>query len=226
MSPQTDYGYLYNWWAAIGDTDGDNISNKTITSSDDWRVPDKNTDMNPLINGYLTANQGEKLKESGTDHWDTDNGTDNFNLSLRGAGQRSSTNGVFSSQNLLASFWSTHEASVDLGYGFSLVHDSGSISSANDDKNRGKSLFLCKDAVGVSDGAQITYTGNNGKVYKAVCIDEKYWTEQLCETQYRDGTYIQGYDSGTYTPISNTTWYNLTSAAMCAYEDNESNALI
>jgi len=59
-----------------------------------------------------------------------------------------------------------------------------------------------------------TYTGNDGKTYNTVKIGTRVWTtENLEETQYRNGDVIPNV-------TDNTTWSNLTTGALCLYNNN------
>ena len=74
-----EYGLLYNWYAA---TDSRNIS-----SSDDWVVP--TSTQKDALNTYLGGStvSGKKLKESGTEYWNTGNtGTNEVSFNGRGGG--------------------------------------------------------------------------------------------------------------------------------------------
>jgi len=89
------------------------------------------------------------------------------------------------------------------------------IDSTSDSfKRAGLSVRFVSDATGVPDGTKTTYTGNDGKLYEAVAINGLYWlSENLAETKYRNGDVIPEV-------TDNTTWTNLTSGALSAYDNN------
>ena len=90
---------------------------------------------------------------------------------------------------------------------------------------RGTTIRLIKDVTTLSHGQTGTYTGNDGRVYRTICIGTQEWlADNLCETRYRNGDWIDGFNNGIYTPISNSTWGSLTTGALCAYDDIIDNA--
>jgi uncharacterized protein (TIGR02145 family) len=89
-----------------------------------------------------------------------------------------------------------------------------------------RSATVTVSAQGVSDQT-VTVTqatrfssiyGNDGRVYYKLKIGDQWWmAENLRETRYRNGDAI---------PLvtGNTAWSNLTTGALCAYDNSESNA--
>jgi hypothetical protein len=93
------------------------------------------------------------------------------------------------------------------------------------DKFHGQSIRPIRTTTTLSHGQTGTYTGNDGKVYRTICIGTQEWlADNLCETKFRNGDYIPGFDGGVYTPITNEAWAALTTPACCAYDDDLSNA--
>ena len=81
------------------------------------------------------------------------------------------------------------------------------------------------DATGRSDGDIAIYTGNDGQVYTAVAINELYWTQQnLIETKFRDGSIIPFHGVDNDENFTNAEWAALTTAGVCAYNNDLSNA--
>ena len=77
--------------------------------------------------------------------------------------------------------------------------------------------YFVHAAPGVADGVTGIYTGNNGRVYRTVCINEyMYVADPLAETLYRDGTAIPEI-------TDNTAWQNDTAGALCAYNNDWAN---
>ena len=251
------YGYLYNWYATA--------NNKKITSSDTWRVPDRD-DYNNLA-GYIdSADAGLKLKHC-RQVWSADSieplcptsvpptwsrlkighpygygenhyGTNEYGFSLMGLGIRRS-DGSFASYNSI-SLATTDEypdpndptlgGSVyvrTLGWhhtSFSI--ESGSSGSWSLSKNTGHYIRLVRNATAneqnpfhasfIPEGTLQSegYTGNDGKKYHTVRINNLVWTvENLAETKYRDSTDIQEV-------TDENEWASNTSGARCSNRNN------
>ena len=72
---------------------------------------------------------------------------------------------------------------------------------------QGGPIRLVKTTTTLTHGQTGTYTGNDGKVYRTICIGTQEWlADNLCETKFRNGDWITGFDGGVYTPISNADW--------------------
>lgn len=106
-----------------------------------------------------------------------------------------------------------------------LFNDSDdSQTSYNVSKGDAGSTRICKVATGVSDGTTTTYTGNDGKSYLAIAIDEVYWLQyNLAETRFRDGSIIPWYGASPVNYFTNAEWAALTTAGCCAYDNTLSN---
>lgn len=225
------YGYIYNWFT-VDDS-------RKITSSDSWIVP-SHTDFSTLRQ-YLdpsgtdgTNTAGGKLKETGFLTWNTPNtsATNTTGFNGRGSGYRNPTTGVFAYLKDYCNYWCStqHVGNGNVAY---LAYNSNSFVVSNPPSNAvfsgkgaGNHIRLLKTSTTLSNGEYGTYTGNDGKVYRTVCIGTQEWLcEDLCETRYRNGDYIDGYNSGVYTTISNASWVAKTGSAMCAYSDDETNAI-
>ena len=82
----------------------------------------------------------------------------------------------------------------------------------------GMSLRPLKDSTILTHGQSGTYVGNDGKVYRTICIGTQEWlADNLCETLYRDGSPIPEVTDA-------ATWAALTTGARCSYDNDESNA--
>jgi uncharacterized protein (TIGR02145 family) len=222
------YGYLYNWYAA---TDARNIA------ASGWHLPigiyydinDTYTLANFLEPGcnWSTNTVGNLIKESGTEFWEVDSGsTNSTGFNARGAGVRSEVTGAFTSKNVYMEFWTESQywnsgstAPVCI---LSSMHSWFSVQKSGtnvEDKKRGISIRLIKDSTTLSHGQSGTYTGNDGKVYRTICIGTQEWlADNLAETKYRNGDTIP-------TVTDNTTWAGLTTGAKCAYNNDESNVM-
>jgi uncharacterized protein (TIGR02145 family) len=232
---EVKYGLLYNWYAA---TDA-----RKITSSDTWDVPDSSIWYGLMIyldpaGTYSTNISGGKLKETGTEHWDTPNSgaINSVNFNAKGSGLRVLGNFMFLHQNTV--FWNKDERNASNARVSNLFYDSESLNTSNVSiavniiapKNTGNSIRLSRPATPAEleqeDGtACANYVGNDGKSYPTVKIGTQVWlADNLCETRYRNGDYITGFNGGTYTPISNEAWAAATEGMVCAYNDDLSNA--
>ena len=220
-----EYGYLYNWYAA---TDARNIA------ASGWHLPigiyydinDTYTLANFLEPGcnWSTNTVGNLIKESGTEFWEVDSGsTNSTGFNARGAGVRSEVTGAFTSKNVYMEFWTESQywnsgstapvCILSSMYSWFSVQKSG---TNVEDKKRGISIRLIKDSTTLSHGQSGTYTGNDGKVYRTICIGTQEWlADNLAETKYRNGETIP-------TVTDNTTWAGLTTGAKCAYDNTES----
>lgn len=219
------YGLLYNWYAA------NDIRN--ISSDDEWTVP-FHEDWNNLKT--LVSSDSRLLKESGTTYWGEGNeGTNQLNFNARGGGIRYQIfeglkyNSVYWCKGIYDSGYNEYTAMFHLDisnycYFFFPLYSIEPYIAA--------SIRLFRDAseseLSLDDGtACAPYIGNDGKVYPTVKIGEKvYLAQNLCETKFRDGSWIEGFDGGVYTPISNAAWVALTTAGVCAYNNDLSNVLI
>ena len=197
------YGLYYNWWTA---TDARKIANTG------WHVQDYNEYS--YISQYLGGSSvsGGKMKEVGLSHWTTPNtgATDESGFGARGAGARSSL-GPFTNRGLAANFWTTNETGGATAYYINLQNASAAWQGPQNSKNYGFSLRLAKDSTTLQEGQQGTYIGNNGIVYKTICINGvETLAENLIETKYRDGSAIPNV-------IPSDEWAALTTGAYCEW---------
>jgi len=207
-----DYGLLYNWYAA---TDV-----REITSAG-WHVPTE-ADVT-ILQTYLGGEpvSGGKLKETGIVYWTTPNtgATNETGFNARGAGLR--IDGVFSDINSWFELWTTNNDPLDPDYSTApaITYNDASfyIWSQSEEKINGCSIRPIKDSTTLTHGQTGTYTGNDGKVYRTICIGTQEWVaHNLVETKYRNGD-----------PIPEVTddaaWAALITGALCAYDNNWNN---
>lgn len=172
---------------------------------------------------------GQRLMEVGTTYWAAPNfGSNDVGFNGRGAGSRLEFTGLFGGIMGVLYLWNSRNGSTIDGGAGKISYDQprfyvDTISVM--DKKRGASIRLIKDSTTLTHGQSGTYTGNDGKVYRTICIGTQEWlADNLAETKYRNGDWIDGFNNGIYTPISNSTWESLTTGALCAYDDNIGNA--
>lgn len=147
-------------------------------------------------------------------------------LNARGAGIRAAATGAFSMKTAYMEFWTESQywnsgstAPVCI---LSSMYPRFSVQGSGtnvEDKKSGISIRLIKDSTTLSHGQSGTYTGNDGKVYRTICIGTQEWlADNLAETKYRNGDTIPTVTDG-------TTWIGLTTGAKCAYNNDESNVM-
>ena len=235
------YGFLYNWWATQDQGGGVNIIPAAM-ASEGWAVPtDANiytlenyvdvTINNPAATGYRGTDAAELLKSiSG---WDSSgNGTNEYQFNLLPSGLRSGNDGTFGSLVNSNVIWSSTQVLTTFGWMRRVISTLDTIERDSFNKKWGFSIRLARPATAAEqllpDGEiDATYAGNDGKIYRCTKIGTQVWiADNLAETKWSDGSWIAGYDGGTYTPITDANWEALTTAALCAYDDDESNVLI
>jgi len=184
--------------------------------------------------GGLDVNTaGGDLKETGTEFWNSPNtGATNISLfNARGAGVRSAfADGEpndFDYIGLYEFFWTTHDAGISGGYdrggGPFLLSNSASLvlevmgMTSIAVKLGGASVRLIKNNTTLTHGQTGTYTGNDGKVYRTICIGTQEWlADNLAETKYRNGDDIPEV-------TDNAAWAALVTGALCAYNNDWNN---
>lgn len=211
-SIKIEYGYLYNWYAA---TDVRNIANIGwhLSTYEEWQT------LQTYLGGATIA--GGKLKQTGFLYWNTPNtgATNETNFNARGTGRRDESS-VFSGLTQTGYWYSYLSAYPSTAYHWTMyysnddVQGGGTINSKN-----GTAVRLVKDATSLTHGQTGVYVGNDGRIYRTICIGTQEWlADNLAETKYRNGDLI---------PVvtDNTAWAALTTGAMCSYNNIESNAL-
>jgi len=206
---QINYGYLYNWYAVDDVRDIANIG---------WSVPDT-TDFYTLdvfLGGISIS--GDKLREVGVTYWDSPNtgATNSSKFNGRGSGQRDNA-GVFGQKGEFFRAWTIPQVNTLTAYMYIIE-----VSVSSTDKNAlakkyGVSVRLIKDSTTLSDGEEGLYIGNDGKVYRTICIGTQEWlADNLAETKYQNGDAIPEVTDG-------TTWAGLSTGARCVYDNDEAN---
>ena len=211
------YGYLYNWYAA---DDSRNIANTG------WSVPtiDNQKTLSDFLGGNTVA--GGKMKETGDTYWLTPNlgATNTSGFNGRGGGTRIAETGVFDRTKDFMQYWAQGFNTAG-GYISVLKHDFATYTAYNGTtwysyaKATGGAIRLVKDTTTLTDGQTGTYTGNDGKVYRTICIGTQEWlADNLKETKYRNSDAIPEV-------IPNATWAGLSTGARCSYGNAESSFL-
>jgi uncharacterized protein (TIGR02145 family) len=131
----SDYGYLYNWYAA---TD----SRKICPTG--WHVP---TDAEwTTLTTYLGDNPGTQMKKEDALLWSTNTGTNSSGFSALPGGYRSDFGGSFYSIKDAAIFWSATESDIDYAWRRLLLTNNGNVYRLNSfKKSLGASVRCLKD---------------------------------------------------------------------------------
>jgi len=197
------FGLLYNPYAVM---DGRGIA------AAGWHVPTR-TEVQALIT-YCGSNPARKLKDTNPAYWPGETvNTNEYKLNIRNSGYRTPDgiphyNDHHSWCLMGADTWRI--AYWALGQGISNIPNDW-IALPN---NQGYSLHLIKDTTTLTHGQEGTYTGNNGYVYKTVCIGTKeYLAEALIETKFRNGDRIAEI-------TDNAAWGAATIPALCALNND------
>ena len=204
------YGYLYNWFTV---DDARNIANTG------WSVP--TSDEFSTLSIFLGDGNvsGGKLKETGVTYWNTPNSgaTNEVGFNGKGAGFRSN---IFNSV-LELSFYYSQTLNSGRPVTYQLEYDTDNFSFTIQDgiDYTGNSIRLKKDTTSLTNGQTGTYTGNDGKVYRTICIGTQEWlADNLVETLYRDLSAIPEV-------TDDATWAGLVTGARCSYDNDENNAI-
>jgi hypothetical protein len=205
--PPIKFGLLYNAYCAY--------SAYQLTSSDDWLVATylQRNDLTTYVGGLTVA--GGILKINSSYAWNDPNSgaTNDFKFNCVGGGHRDGFSGLFSGiqgQNFMRFKVSSSSANSSL----SILYNSVAAFTGVEGTKNGASIRLVKLAPGIPDGTLTSYLGNNGIVYRAVCINEIFWlADNLAETEFRDGSPIPEV-------TGNAAWAALTSPGMCAYDND------
>lgn len=208
-----NYGLLYNWYMTQG-TDG-----ASVTSSNDWVIPSvaQGTILQNYYGGQLLA--GEHLKEASLTYWtDITTATNSSNFNGRGSGLRSSDGLSFTEQKNRMWGWLSNSSDTTFARNFQLrTLETSFYLNENRDKKSGFAIRLLKTSTTLTHGQTGTYVGNDGKIYRTICIGTQEWlADNLAETKYRNGDDIPEVTDG-------ATWAGLTTGALCAYNNNWAN---
>lgn len=206
------YGRLYNWYAA---TDIRGIA------AEGWHLPTLE-EAQTLID-YHGGNEiaGTKMRETGSVYWDSEaegfiEGTNDYGFNIRGAGLRQFfMSGEFIGLRINTAMWLNGYAAMGFLVNADMVYID--IIVGDDSKKSGAPIRPIKDSTTLSHGETGTYTGNDGKVYRTICIGTQEWlADNLAETKFRNGDDI---------PIvtDNATWAALETAGMCSYNNDDNN---
>ena len=204
---QNAYGALYNWWSV-----------KYFTETDPaiigWHVPTEAeaTALISHLGGAIPA--GNALAESGTTHWNVDNGaTNSTRFTALPGGLRTDT-GFFSNFGYECGLRLYVSDDIAEHYKPILFANNGQASWARyGNLDWGYGIRLIKD----DSNSVSTITDYDGNVYPVVTIGTQVWMAANLKTKHTS--------SGTEIPLvkSNTNWadYVYGPGAMCYYNNME-----
>ena len=187
--------------------------------ADGWEVPSA-TELDTLftyLGGGATASN--KLREVGTTYWTSPNtgATNEVGFNSRASGIRIH-DGSFVDLIGNMHLWSSTAYDATTARGRQITPSGINLTAFG--KTRGQSLRPRKTTTTLTHGQTGTYTGNDGKVYRTICIGTQEWlADNLCETKYRNGDTIPEV-------TNNAAWAALSTGALCAYNNDWSNVLI
>ena len=218
LATSCGYGLLYNWYV---------ISDVRGIANTGWHVPAYSelqtlADYLGAAGDYSTNSVGGKLKETGLAYFNSPNtgATNEVGFNGRGSGYRAENDGVFVAPNTYLYFWTVTGNSLSRTFGRLRWNDDDFQITFGVNPKNGNSIRLVKDSTSLGHGQTGTYTGNDGKVYRTICIGTQEWlADNLIETQYRNGDSIPEV-------TDNTAWINLTTGALCAYNNDWSNVCL
>ena len=211
------YGCIYNWYAVV-DSRQLAPSGWHVSSKYDFETLNLYLDPNAAAQDNISA---PPLTEPVT-YWiageNIATNTAKFNArGLSGRGQYG-----FNALGGEGHWWNTDEwSSTHACFSFIIRNDPELITYGfginwTNPKWQGRGVRLVKDSTTLSHGQSGFMTGNDGKVYRTICIGTQEWlADNLCESKFRNGEEIPG---GT---MSDATWYGLTTAGVC-FPNNDS----
>jgi uncharacterized protein (TIGR02145 family) len=151
----TNYGLLYNWYAAkgistVGSTTYKNIcpTGWHVPSDIEWTTLIKHIDPTASASGtvYLTqsTNAGDKMKSTSTLWNSISIGTDDYGFAALPGGYRLDS-GIFGNKELYAFFWSADENDINEARNRSLYFFSSGVHRVNYNKSYGGSIRCLRD---------------------------------------------------------------------------------
>jgi uncharacterized protein (TIGR02145 family) len=230
IEPCVENGALYNWYA-VTDERGITNGEMSVPTEDQFIILFDNTgtEYEPTY-----WDSGGNLKDTSNEYWDSPNegATNQFNMSIRGSGQRDPlTFGMFRLIKSMAFLWTTDEK--DDGYGeiepvIAVFYSnfSDATLSTIDSKSTGLSIRLVRGVreheESLIDGQYADdYVGNNGITYKCVKIGAQVWlAENLAETKFNNGDIIPWYGANQIDLYTNSEWRFLSTPGVCAYNND------
>jgi len=143
------YGYLYNWYAVI---DPRNIapSGWHVPTDEEWKTLEKYLGMSQSeadATGSRGTNEGGKLKETGTSHWNSPNegATNESGFSVLPGGYRRCDVGSFFGLGEYADLWSSTQKDSYGAWFRNLFFPDSDVFRYDNDERHGYSVRLIRD---------------------------------------------------------------------------------
>ena len=152
----TNFGFLYNWYAAAGIITTGGSPTKNICPSGwhvptdaEWNILVKYLDSGADTTGSVTKQStvaGGKMKQTGTSFWVSNTGaTNESGFSGLPGGLRSHIDGTFIQYGYIAFFWSAESGSATSTWDRRLFNDDGDVDRGFTDKRSGCSVRCLRD---------------------------------------------------------------------------------
>lgn len=219
-------GLLYNWYA---------VTDERSICSAGWRVPSKSdfeTILNHLNAEVIPPNPGEAgvyysgvcngLKDNNSDYWNSNTGTNIFKFNARGSGilWGSIAGMEFISIKNEGTYHSSSLSEYDNPIHFDISDNDDIVYLGNvpaaPSRSMGRSVRLVRNTSN-SDYTEGSYYGNDGKIYRTICIGGLEITaDNLAETKYANNDDIENV-------VDLLAWVTLTTGACCAYNNDPAN---
>jgi uncharacterized protein (TIGR02145 family) len=193
---------LYNWYSV----------NTGKLAPTGWSIPSQ-SNIQTLID-YLGGDTvaGGHLKEEGTTNWNAPNtGADNTSgFTALPIGIRNSVP-VFVGEGSFSYYWSSTQNNSTTSYELQLT---SMLTSADNIYANPKICGRLVRCFRTTDPGVSTITDIDGNIYDIIQIGTQWWLQQdLKTTRYNDGEVIPNI-------TDNTTWINLTTGALCYYNND------
>jgi uncharacterized protein (TIGR02145 family) len=159
-SNRDTYGGLYTWAAAMNGAESSGVNPSGVQGAcpNGWHLPSDAEWMELEIHlgmdqanaddwGWRGTDEGGKMKEVGTSHWNSPNtgATNESRFSAIPVGFRDSELGGFLEEGNYATFWSATEAGESISWYRSLFYDRADVDRNNAEMNIGLSVRCVKD---------------------------------------------------------------------------------
>lgn len=205
------FGVLYNHYTTS--------DVRKLFSSDDWGLATRAEWESLALS--IGASPAIKIIDPSLLYWlNVSTNTNELKLNIRGSGERTN---IFQYLKIASKTWTATNGlyGVTSRYYLELTASPShnfTFSSDNNNLWRGYGIRSIRSSTVLSEGDESTYTGNDGTIYRTVCINGREWlADNLAETKFRNGESIPVVTDA-------TAWVALTTAGMCYYDNDPTNA--
>ena len=143
------YGYLYNWYA-VDDSRNIAPAGWHVPTDDEWKTLEMYLGMSQNEaddTGWRGTDEGGKLKEAGTEHWNSQNtgATNESGFTALPGGYLSYGNGNYVSMGNNGYFWSSAESGSDYAWYRILYYGNSAVDRFSFNKQNGFSVRCVRD---------------------------------------------------------------------------------